>query len=137
MIGPNIPDLESNKTGYKMGDRVYIDRTPMTGKIVGIIRDKNGRLSLLQLQLKGWPKFIKRTLRDISKYPEYDKKHYIGLWKKLYPLHKFKNCTILTEVDEVITKTEFGYDFLTMDDVRKITEMEANLKNIIYNSKNE
>jgi hypothetical protein len=95
MIGPNIPDLESNKTGYKMGDRVYIDRTPMRGKIVGIIRDKNGRLSLLQLQLKGWPKFIKRTLRDISKYPEYDKKLYKGRWN-LNPINEWpENAEIL------------------------------------------
>ena len=85
MIGPNIPDLESYKTGYKMGDKVYIDRTPMRGKIVGIIRDKNGRLSLLQLQLKGWPKFIKRSLRDISLYPDFDKKLYKGRWN-LNPL---------------------------------------------------
>lgn len=61
----------------------------------------------------------------------------IKLWKSIYPLHKFKNCTILTEVDDIITKTEYGYDFLTMEDARKISEMEANLKNIIYNSKNE
>jgi hypothetical protein len=81
MVEANIiPNLESYKTGYKMGDRVYIDRTPMRGKIVGIIRDKNGRLSQLQLQLKGWPKFIKRTLRDISLYPDYNKKLYKGKW---------------------------------------------------------
>lgn len=66
-----------------------------------------------------------------SLFDLYPKRVAISFWKKMYPLHKFKNCTLLTDVDDETIRTEYGYDFLTMEDARKISQWEDNIHKII------
>jgi hypothetical protein len=77
VIAPDITRYDP----FKVGQRVYIDKTPMTGKIMHIDRDKHGRANRYHIQMKGkWPRVLKRTAKDISTVSDYDRTLYPGRW---------------------------------------------------------
>lgn len=66
---------------FKVGDIVYIDNTPVRGRVVQVLRNKKGQIYLYEIKPRGnWPRTIRRKAEDIS-LSEYNRTAYPGTWE--------------------------------------------------------